>query len=198
MRLGVNLRISRIVAVVLSISILALASANANEDRGHWLKAGDVGWNSLNAATITFQNGEKFKPQMFSGKVLIVNFWGAWCPSCIAEIPRLIEYQKQVGRDKLEIVMVSADDEFQKDISYAQKKRIPFRLAHFSHDTSYRDEANIFQVPYKLDGNVEEVTPNYPTSYIVSASTKIVWFLPGAVPEANTNSITFMNDMLRK
>ncbi len=40
----------------------------------------------------------------FKGKVLIVDFWGTWCPPCRMEIPHFVELRNKYGKDGLEIV----------------------------------------------------------------------------------------------
>ena len=44
----------------------------------------------------------------FRGKVVLINFWTTWCSACLAEIPDLIELQKEAG-DKLVILGISLD-----------------------------------------------------------------------------------------
>ncbi len=39
--------------------------------------------------------GKTVKSSDFKGKVVMLNFWGTWCPPCVAEIPDLIALQKQ-------------------------------------------------------------------------------------------------------
>ncbi len=38
--------------------------------------------------------GKSVTSKDFAGKVVMLNFWGTWCPPCVAEIPELIELQK--------------------------------------------------------------------------------------------------------
>jgi peroxiredoxin len=43
------------------------------------------------AHTVKDMNGADVRLSDYKGKVLLVNFWGTWCPPCRAEIPDLIE-----------------------------------------------------------------------------------------------------------
>ena len=45
----------------------------------------------------------------FAGKVVIVDFWGTWCPPCRMEIPHFIEL-KEKYKDDLEIVGISYEN----------------------------------------------------------------------------------------
>jgi thiol-disulfide isomerase/thioredoxin len=45
----------------------------------------------------------------FAGKAVFLNFWATWCPPCKAELPDLVEVQKQYGGDDFVIVGISLD-----------------------------------------------------------------------------------------
>jgi thiol-disulfide isomerase/thioredoxin len=55
-------------------------------------------------------DGKQVKSSDFDGKVVILNFWATWCPPCKAEIPGLIELQKQYGEQGLAVIGVSLDE----------------------------------------------------------------------------------------
>ena len=44
------------------------------------------------------------------GKVVVVDFWGTFCPPCIKELPHMAEMQKKYGPYGLVIVTVALDE----------------------------------------------------------------------------------------
>ena len=46
----------------------------------------------------------------FKGKVVILDFWATWCGPCRAEIPGLIDLQKNYQKQGLAVVGVSVDE----------------------------------------------------------------------------------------
>jgi len=46
----------------------------------------------------------------YTGKVILLNFWASWCGPCRAEIPDLVELQKQY-KDQLQIIGLVVDDD---------------------------------------------------------------------------------------
>ena len=51
--------------------------------------------------------GKTVRMQDFTGKVVLLNFWGTTCAPCKVEIPWLVEFQKQFGPKGLQVVAVS-------------------------------------------------------------------------------------------
>ncbi|HZI33146.1 MAG TPA: redoxin domain-containing protein, partial [Candidatus Binatia bacterium] len=56
-------------------------------------------------------DGHTVRSADFKGKVVILDFWATWCPPCRAEIPGLIELQKQYGKQGLAVIGVSVDQD---------------------------------------------------------------------------------------
>ncbi len=54
-------------------------------------------------------NGKKRRISEFRGKYLIVDFWGFWCPPCMAELPYLREAYKRFQSRGFEIVGMNTD-----------------------------------------------------------------------------------------
>jgi len=57
--------------------------------------------------TLAKLDGEWFKLSDFRGKVVMLNFWGTWCPPCRKEIPDFIKLMEKYNKDGLEIVGVT-------------------------------------------------------------------------------------------
>jgi peroxiredoxin len=55
-------------------------------------------------------DGKKVSLNDFRGKVVLLNFWATWCPSCIAEIPDLKKAVKHFDGKPFVILAVSLDD----------------------------------------------------------------------------------------
>lgn len=52
-----------------------------------------------------------------AGKVVLVNFWGTWCPPCRVELPHIVEMQrKYADRDDFRLLAVSCGSGGQEDL----------------------------------------------------------------------------------
>ena len=61
------------------------------------------------------------------GKILLVNFWAPWCPPCVAEMPELVELQKEMNEKNLQIVGIGIDSPSNIK-QFAEKHHIIFPL----------------------------------------------------------------------
>ena len=57
--------------------------------------------------TLTDIGGVEHTLDEAKGKVVIVDFWGTWCPPCVAEIPAFIKLQEKYGGDKFQMYGIS-------------------------------------------------------------------------------------------
>ena len=72
-------------------------------------------------------DGRDVSTESLRGKVVIVNFWATWCGPCRAEIPSLIELQKQYA-DDLVVLGFSVDDPVAKLKPYAKEFQINYPI----------------------------------------------------------------------
>lgn len=52
----------------------------------------------------TDTQGNEQSLQALAGKVVIVDFWGTWCPPCRAEIPSFVELQEKYGEQGFQMI----------------------------------------------------------------------------------------------
>ena len=115
-----------------SVERINLASADLTEkelkpgnltkkDRSNETKAPD-----FKLATI---GGEEFYLSDYKGKVVMLNFWGTWCPPCRKEIPDLVSLQAKYNKDGLEIVGITLTSGSATEIQkFANKKKMNYTI----------------------------------------------------------------------
>ena len=54
--------------------------------------------------------GKTVDSRQYSGKVLLVVFFAAWCPPCMEEVPGLIDLQKEFAREGFSVIGLSVDE----------------------------------------------------------------------------------------
>jgi thiol-disulfide isomerase/thioredoxin len=95
--------------------------------------------------------GQNVPLQNFKGKVIVLNYWGTWCPPCRAEMPSLQRLADQFKGNDMVVVMSVSQERAKTVQKYLDKNHLTFpayvRAARF---------------PEGLDAQV------YPTTYIIS------------------------------
>lgn len=74
-------------------------------------------------------DGKIVDSSKFKGKVVLVDFWATWCVPCEAEIPHLVEWQKQHGTDGLQVIGLSMDDTSGPVKGYVEKHSMTYPVA---------------------------------------------------------------------
>lgn len=69
--------------------------------------------------TLTNLEGDPVKLSDYQGKVVLLNFWAAWCPPCKAEMPAFDALQQAYQGDDLVILAVNTT--YQDDLAAAQE-----------------------------------------------------------------------------
>lgn len=55
-------------------------------------------------------SGKDHAVSEWKGKVLLINFWATWCPSCREEIPDFITLQQQYSDKGLQVIGIAIED----------------------------------------------------------------------------------------
>nr|WP_299383993.1 TlpA disulfide reductase family protein [Allomuricauda sp.] len=109
----------------------------------------DYHWNliDLQGDTLDFEN--------LKGQVVLVNFWGTWCPTCVAEMPSMVRLYEIYG-DKVVFAFVAND----------KKDRVQSFMAKKSYDLPVYFETS--RTPDAL------VSQSIPATFILSKGGEIV------------------------
>lgn len=71
-------------------------------------------------------NGEFVALSDFEGQPVWLNFWGAWCPPCRAEIPDMIQAYRQLEPEGIALVAVSLEEPSDEAFAYAKSAGMDF------------------------------------------------------------------------
>lgn len=89
---------------------------------------------ALPSFTMQDISGNAINLQSFRGKKVFVNLWASWCPPCRAEMPSIEKLSRSVDTSKVQFVMLSLDDDFEKAKQFVKNKRIALPIYYPGED----------------------------------------------------------------
>ena len=97
---------------------------------GFALYAGVFQKNPAPAVTFTSIKGEKIATADLLGRVVLVNFWATDCPTCVKEMPKMVETYEKHRKAGFELIAVAMRyDPPNYVLAYTEKNALPFKVA---------------------------------------------------------------------
>ncbi len=107
----------------------------------------------------TTSKGETISLSELTGKTVVLDFWGTWCPPCRASVPEIKELTRKYPADKLVVISISSDtDESAWSKFIADKKMdwVQYRDADHKMRTAYHVEYFPTYIVIDQNGNVRD------------------------------------------
>ena len=61
--------------------------------------------------SISTPEGEYISSDDLRGKVVLLDFWGTWCPPCVESVPSLVHLNKKFSKDPFMLISISSDED---------------------------------------------------------------------------------------
>lgn len=124
----------------------------------------------------------KGKPGRLSslrGKVVVLHFWGAWCPPCRREMPDLQQtYQRLAGQAGIAFVILQAREKYDVSRWWAGQQGIALPLADSG---SGGDEDATFRLSGGGRIKDREIASRFPTTYVLDHNGVVVFSHVGPI-----------------
>jgi thiol-disulfide isomerase/thioredoxin len=119
----------------------------------------------------------------YRSKVVLVNIWATWCPSCVEEMPSMERlYQKLKGKD-FEILAVSIDSLGAKIVTpFIKKYKLTFPVLIDSQGT--------VRIIYRTTG--------VPETFIIDKDGRLVKKIIGALDWTNPGVLRYFQTLIQK
>lgn len=127
----------------------------------------------------TSAQGKATRLSALRGKVVVLHFWGAWCPPCRREMPDLQRVQQAMAkRPGIAFVILQAREKFEVSRQWAEQQKIALPLAD-SGSTGEEDAT------FRLAGGGRikdrEIANRFPTTYVIDRHGIVVFSHVGPI-----------------
>lgn len=110
-----------LLAIALTVTMQFSAQAKKDEDK-------PVPEATLDQFTLgEVMNGVEFKPESLKGNPVVIEFWGARCPPCVASLPELVKLERRGEAKGLKVVGVHVQQVPDEDVlQLLEKNRVKY------------------------------------------------------------------------
>jgi len=99
---------------MVAVALIGAVAALYLGSRTHRITSTKASNNSKLSAAPRLQavdlEGRNIDTAAYSGKVMLINFWAAWCTPCADEIPQFVSLQDKFGPRGFQAIGISMDD----------------------------------------------------------------------------------------
>lgn len=71
-------------------------------------------------------NGQSVGLSDFRGKIVFLNFWATWCPTCVAEMPAMEKLHRGLRKKDFAVVTISLQDSAEQVKDFFKKNKLTF------------------------------------------------------------------------
>ncbi|MBA4422997.1 MAG: hypothetical protein C0390_07820 [Syntrophus sp. (in: bacteria)] len=119
----------------------------------------------------------------YKGKVVFLNIWATWCPSCREEMPSMEKLYKELKGEDFEILAVSIDASGAKVVA-------PFMKENHLSFPALLDPKGTTKYLYGTTG--------IPESFIIDKDGRIEQIIIGPMDWATADVVRYFRDLIRK
>ena len=128
-------------------------------------------------------DGKMVKLSDYRGKVVLVNIWATWCPSCVDEMPSMEKLYRKLQGEKFEILAVSID-------SLGATAVAPFMKKYQLTFPALIDSAGAIRMGYRTTG--------VPESFIIDKNGILVKKIIGPLDWTRPDALRYFRDLIQE
>jgi peroxiredoxin len=171
-----------IVLIIAGVLVLLLLNRNRSYHKSVKLVPMEAGRPAPDF-TLPGIDGKNASLSDYRGKVVLVNIWASWCPSCVDEMPSMEKLYQKLKSENFEILAVSID-------SLGVKVVAPFMKKHRLTFPVLIDSAGTIGVAYRTTG--------VPESFIIDKDGVLVRKIIGPLDWATPDILRFFQNLIQK
>lgn len=85
----------------------------------------------VNGLDVVDLQGRRWTMAEMRGRVVLIEFWAAWCAPCLDQMPLLRELRALHGAERFEVIGVSLDSSSRRDLlAWINRQALPWPIVH--------------------------------------------------------------------
>jgi thiol-disulfide isomerase/thioredoxin len=130
---------------------------------------------------LTFRNvtGKSMQLSDLQGKVVILHFWGSWCPPCRSEMPELQQLHQALGASSnVQMVLLQVQEDFDMSHKWIRQQHLNLPLFDSGVKSKGMNMLTMSDGKEILD---RDIAPAFPTTYVLDKHGIVVFSNIGPV-----------------
>lgn len=134
-------------------------------------------------------DGSTFKLEDYRGKVLVVDFWGTFCPPCVKQVPELVKLNEKYRDRGLALVGLAADPK-------SDQKLVEDFIKKFSVNYQIGYDNNWLSSAFLKGTEDDSGSPPIPQLFVIARDGKVVEHFIGEQPGRMQELERIVNEQL--
>lgn len=124
--------------------------------------------------------GQPLRLSDLRGRVLVLHFWGSWCPHCRAEMPGLHRLAKHLGKEKIAFALVQVREDAASARNWLKREKISMPL----YDGGARGPSDT-ALPLAGGGMLadREIARAFPSTYVLGRHGVVLFSHTGPISD---------------
>ncbi len=132
------------------LALVCIISLTGCEPAGQTEKTG------MRDFTLNDIDGKAISLSDYRGKVVLLEFWGTWCPPCRQSVPELQQLHERMEGEDFKIIAIAINDKLNKVRKFAEENKVTYTIVLDDKDVD--DVYRVHTIPTTMlldkEGNI--------------------------------------------
>lgn len=112
-------------------------------------------------------DGKNLSLADFRGKIIVLHYWGSWCPPCVRELPQLVDlYNRFKNDERVAFVFLQAEEPMDVSLKFLKRKNMEIP----TYESMISKKESRFNALYTLSDGRRIIREKLGTSYYPSTT----------------------------
>lgn len=130
---------------------------------------------------LTDSTGKTVRLSDYQGKVVFINFWATWCPTCVHEMPMMDQLYQARTNQPFTVIAINMQESAEEVAAFMTQKGF--------HFPALIDSAGITMLQYKVLG--------LPSSYLIDCQSNLIGAITGLLQWTSAATTSLLDTLIK-